>query len=377
MLRLAWHCDNIRSIVRIQAAVSRRGQPHPRIEELELDQPRPDEVRVRVIASGICHTDLYCHAGLGVPVPMPIVLGHEGAGVVEALGNGVRTLAVGDHVVLSGASCGHCPKCLAARPTYCRETMRLSFGGARADGTSPLRGAGEPMHGAFFAQSSFATHLVVPERSAVKVGADLPLQLLAPLGCGIITGAGAVLEALRVRPGDSLAVFGVGSVGLAAIMAARIAGAARIVAVDVVPERLQLARELGASEALPFDAATADALRALEPIGFTYSINTTPVPEVFTLASECLAAEGTAGFVTRPRGNWNVNMTTQLAFGRRLQGILGGSAAPQLYIPLLVDYWRQGRFPFDRLVQEFAFADIAQAWEACTQGTVIKPVLRM
>ncbi len=363
--------------MRIQAAVSRAGQSHPAIEDLELEEPRADEVRVRMVAVGICHTDLYCHAGLGVPIPRPIVLGHEGAGIIEAVGAGVRELAVGDHVVLSGASCGQCPKCRAGRPTYCRDAMRLSFGGMRADGSSPLSRRGEAIHGMFFAQSSFATHVIAPERSAVKVAEDLPLHLLGPLGCGIITGAGSVLEAFRLRPGESIAIFGVGSVGLAAVMAARIAGAARIVAVDIAPERLKLARELGATHAITSDETTADALREIDRDGFTFSFNTTSAAEVFTLAAECLAMEGTAGFVTRPRGAWTPNVAAFLASGRKLQGILGGGSAPKVLIPLMIDYWRQGRFPFHRLIAEFSFAKIAEAWEACTRGSVIKPVLVM
>ncbi len=347
------------------------------IEEVELEEPRADEVLVRIVAAGICHTDLYCHAGLGVPIPRPIVLGHEGAGVVEAVGRGVRELAAGDHVVLSGASCGQCPKCRAGRPTYCRDAMRLSFGGMRADGSSPLSRRGERIHGMFFAQSSFATHALAPERSAVKVAKEVPLQRLGPLGCGIITGAGSVLEAFRLRPGESIAIFGVGSVGLAAVMAARIAGASRIVAVDVSAERLRLAQQLGATHAIPSDEKTAAALREIDRDGFTFSFNTTSAPEVFTLAAECLAMEGTAGFVTRPRGGWAPDMAALLASGRRLQGILGGSAAPRTLIPLLIDYWRQGRLPFERLITEFPFAQIAEAWEACTQGTAVKPVLVM
>ncbi len=363
--------------MRIEAAVSRAGEAHPTIEALDLEEPRAGEVRVRVAAAGICHTDLYCHAGLGVPIPMPIVLGHEGAGIIEALGGGVRELAVGDHVVLSGASCGRCPKCLAGRPTYCRDAMKLSFGGARADGSSPLSQRGEPVHGMFFGQSSFATHLIAPERSAVKVAKDLPLHRLGPLGCGMITGAGSVLEAFRVAPGQSIVIFGVGSVGLAAVMAARIAGAPSIVAVDVSAERLRLAGELGATHTLRFDATTAGVLREIERDGFIFSFNTTNVAEVFTLAVECLAMEGTAGFVTRPRGGWTPNMATLLACGRKLQGILGGGAAPQRFIPLLLDYWGQGRFPFERLIEEFPFERIGEAWEACAQGAVVKPVLVM
>ncbi len=363
--------------MRVLAAVSRAGEAHPEIEELDLEDPRVDEVRVRIIATGICHTDLNSHSGYGVPTPKPIVLGHEGAGIVESVGAGVRGLAVGDHVVLSGASCGTCPSCHAARPTYCRDAMRLSFGGSRADGSSPLSQNGTRIAGAFFAQSSFATHVVVPERSAVRVPVDVPLHLLGPLGCGIITGAGAVLEAFRLRPGQSIVVCGVGSVGMAAVMAARLAGAARIVAVDISAQRLALALNLGATDTIVSNTETPQALRDLEPFGFNFSFNTTGAPAVYTMATECLSNEGTAGFVTRPHGEWSPNMAALLAGGRRLQGILGGSAAPQLYIPLLIDYWRQGRFPFEQLIAEYPFDRIGEAWADCAAGMVIKPVLRM
>jgi aryl-alcohol dehydrogenase len=363
--------------MKITAAVSRAGRSHPVIEEVELEEPRADEVRVRMIATGICHTDLSCHAGQGVPTPRPIVLGHEGAGVIESVGAGVRGLTAGDPVVLSGASCGVCPSCHAGRPTYCRDAIRLSFGGMRADGSSPISQNGERMSGAFFAQSSFATHSVVPERSAVKVPKDIPLHLLGPLGCGFITGAGSVIEAFRLRPGQSIVVFGTGSVGLAAIMAARLAGASQIVAVDLNSARLELALTLGATESLTFGPDTAAALQAIERFGFNFSFNTTSSPAVYSLATECLAHEGTAGYVTRPRGDWSPNIAALLAGGRRLQGILGGSANPQLFIPQLLEYWRQGRFPFERLITEFRFADIGAAWAACESGAVVKPVLRM
>jgi aryl-alcohol dehydrogenase len=363
--------------MKIQAAVSRAGQAHPQIEELDLEDPRVDEVRVRIVATGICHTDLHCHSGHGVPTPKPIVLGHEGAGIVEALGAGVRGLAVGDHVVLSGGSCGMCPSCRAARPTYCRDAMKLSFGGMRADGSSPLTQQGTRIAGAFFAQSSFASHVVVPERSAVKVPIDVPLQLLGPLGCGIITGAGSVLEAFRLRPGQSIAVFGVGSVGMAAVMAARLAGAARIVAVDLSVQRLALAQSLGATDTVISNNDTAGVLRQIQPFGFDFSFNTTSAPAVYSMATECLSNEGTAGFVTRPHGEWSVNMGALLAGGRKLQGILGGSAAPQLYIPLLIDHWRQGRLPFDRLIVQYPFDHIGEAWADCSSGTALKPVLMM
>jgi len=363
--------------MKIQAAVSRSKLAPPMIEDVDLDEPRANEARVRIVATGICHTDLSCHEGNGVPVPLPIVLGHEGAGVVESVGAGVRGLKAGDHVVLSGASCGLCPSCRAARPTYCRDAMKLSFGGMRADGSSPLSQEGVRIAGAFFGQSSFATHVNVPESTAVKVPADVPLELLGPLGCGIITGAGAMLEAFRIAPGHSVVIFGVGSVGLAAVMAARIAGAASIVAVDVSPQRLELAKTLGATDTVRSADDTATALREIQPYGFTYSFNTTHAPAVYTLATACLANEGTAGIVTRPQGEWTLNVAQLLAGGRKLQGILGGSANPQLFLPLLIEYWRRGRFPFDRLITEFGFAQLGEAWQAAKAGEVIKPVMRM
>jgi aryl-alcohol dehydrogenase len=363
--------------MKIQAAVSRSKQAPPLIEDVDLDEPRANEARVRIVATGICHTDLSCHHGRGVPVPLPIVLGHEGAGIVESVGSGVRGLKPGDHVVLSGASCGLCPSCRASRPTYCRDAMKLSFGGMRADGSSPLSQGGTRIAGAFFGQSSFATHVNVPESTAVKVPADVPLQLLGPLGCGIITGAGAMLEAFKIAPGQSVVIFGVGSVGLAAVMAAGIAGAACIVAVDVSAERLQLAKTLGATAVVPSNEATATALLDIQPYGFTYSFNTTHAPAVYSLATACLANEGTAGVVTRPQGEWTLNVGHLLAGGRKMQGILGGSANPQLFIPLLIDFWRQGRFPFDRLITQFAFTDLDQAWRAAQGGEVIKPILTM
>lgn len=363
--------------MKIAAAVSRDGAASPVIEDVDLEAPRVDEVRVRIVATGICHTDLNCHSGRGMPVPKPIVLGHEGAGIVEAIGAGVADLAVGDHVVLSGGSCGMCHSCRSARPTYCRDAMQLAFGGQRSDGSSPLSQNGARIGGAFFAQSSFATHAIVPSRSAVRVDADVPLHLLGPLGCGIITGAGSVIEAFALRPGQSIAIFGAGSVGLAAVMAARLAGAARIVAIDLDQRRLDLARDLGATDTFVSADGLDGALREIRPDGYDFSFNTTMAPAMFEAANDCLGMEGTAGYVTRPAGEWKPNVARMLAGGRKMQGILGGSAAPQLFIPMLIDYWRQGRFPFDRLVQTFAFEDIATAWAECHAGTAIKPVLMM
>lgn len=362
--------------MKVFAAVSRGGTPAPAIEQLEQDEPRAGEMRVRLVATGICHTDLHEHPGRHSP--QPIVLGHEGAGVVEKLGEGVRGFAVGDHVILSGNSCGLCPSCRANRPTYCDLAMPLCFGGRRLDGSTALANGAEPIHSHFFGQSSFASHAIVPERTAVKMDKDLPLEKLGPLGCGVVTGAGGVIEALQVGFGDTIAVFGVGGVGLSAVMAARLVGAKRIVAVDLVPERLELARELGATEAIRADEESVVAkIRAVTGRGVDFTFNTTTVPEVHTWALEALAMNGTAGFVAAPRGEWQPQMFAMLAGGRQLRGILGGDAHPGLFIPRLAEFWRQGRFPFDRLLTFYPFAEIARAFADAHSGKAIKPVLLM
>lgn len=365
--------------MKITAAVSRAGAAAPQLEELELEAPRDDEILVRLVATGICHTDLHAHAGIGMPVPKPAVLGHEGAGVVEKVGSAVTHLKPGDHVVISGGSCGECPSCLAAFPTYCREAMPRSFGGRRMDGTTALSTPdGETVASHFFAQSSFATHCVAQARGAVPLPRDVPLDLVAPMGCGIVTGAGAVIEALKLRPGESIVVFGAGGVGNAAVMAAKLAGAATIIAVDTVAERCALAKELGATHTI--DATQADpveAVKALLPGGANYSFNTTVAHQVFDQAMRVLVNRGVQGFVTRPREPWTPDMMQMLAGGRGLMGILGGSAAPRTFIPKLVDFWRQGRFPLERLIARYDFADFAQAWRDCEAGAVVKPVLVM
>lgn len=361
------------------AAISREGAGFPVLEEIELEGPRSGEVLVRIVASGICHTDARAGASGGPGTPRPVVLGHEGAGVVEEVGPGVRTLKVGDHVVLSGSSCGLCPSCMQNYPSYCVQMYPRNFGGLRIDGSSAYSQNGQRLFGHFFGQSSFARHSVVAERTAVKVPREVSLETLAPLGCGVITGSGAVINSLKVGAGDSIAVFGTGSVGLSAVMAAKLVGASRIVAIDVVASRLALAKELGATDTINSKETpeVAKTVRELVPGGVTYSFNTTPVPDMYTHALECLAMCGTAGFVTAPRGEWKPHMFSVLASGRKLQGILGGDAAPQLFIPMLIEYHRQGRMPFDRLIRKYPFEAIAKAFEDMEHGETIKPVLQM
>jgi aryl-alcohol dehydrogenase len=212
----------------IKAAVVRdKGGPF-NLETLTLEGPRRDEVLVRIVASGMCHTDMVARDKV-YEVPHPIVLGHEGAGIVEVVGEDVQGVDPGDHVVLSYLPCGRCKPCLLGKPFYCENTYALSFGGARLDGSMATRDAeGKPVHDHFFGQSSFGTLALANERNVVKVPEDAPLELLGPLGCGIQTGAGSVMNALKVGAGTSFVVFGAGAVGLAAVMAASAVGATTV-----------------------------------------------------------------------------------------------------------------------------------------------------
>jgi len=362
--------------VKITAALSGRGGDAPELVELEQEAPRAGEMRIRLVATGICHTDLHEHPGRHSP--QPIVLGHEGAGVVEELGEGVSGFALGDHVVLSGNSCGRCPSCLAGRPTYCDLAMPLCFGGKRLDGSMALSGDEGQVHSHFFGQSSFASHSIVPVRTAVKMDKSLPLEMLGPLGCGVVTGAGGVIESLKVGFGDTIAIFGTGGVGLSAVMAARLVGAKRIVAVDLSPERLELAREFGATDCLlGSEDDLAAKIRAITGRGVGFSFNTTNSPAVHAIALEVLAMNGTAGFVSAPLGPFAPPMFAMLAGGKQLRGILGGDANPQTFLPLLAEYWQQGRLPFDRMLEFYPFAEIDRAFADAHSGKVIKPVLLM
>lgn len=365
--------------MQIQAAVFRDDSLRPGIETLTLAGPGPGEILVRIVATGVCHTDMKS-GGPGSPVPRPVVLGHEGAGVVERVGAGVTKVAPGDHVVMTFGSCGGCRSCQEAQPAYCWSAMPLSFGCTRADGSHYLHAQdGSPVHGDFFMQSSFATHAIGRERNVVKVRKDAPLELLGPLGCGVQTGAGAILNEFRLRPGQTLAIFGVGALGLSAVMAARIAGAGRIVVVDRHANRLALAMELGADEAISAGSApvTEEVLAAV-PGGVDFALDTTGALPVMRQAMEVLAPRGNCGFVTSPWDGAEMPLSVRhLLHGRKVRGIIEGNSNPDVFIPQLVDFYMDGRFPFDRLVTFYAFSDIEKAFHDSEEGRTVKPVLRM
>jgi aryl-alcohol dehydrogenase len=363
----------------IKAAVIRKKGGPFQIETLALEEPRPDEVLVRIVATGMCHTDMVARDQL-YTVPLPVVLGHEGAGVAERVGSNVKKIAPGDHVVLTYMWCGHCKPCLNGYLTYCENFYPLNFGGAREDGSTATHDKQGSIHDHFFGQSSFGIYALAHERNVIKVPTNAPLELLGPLGCGIQTGAGGVMNALKVRPGSSFATLGGGAVGLSAVMAARVAGATTIIAADVVPSRLALAKELGATHAVNSrETDPVEAVRTITGGGADFTLESSGRPVVLRQAIDALAIRGTCGIVGAPalgtEASFDVNgvMTT----GKRIIGIIEGDSVQDLFIPSLVELYAQGRFPFDKLVKFYSLDQINQAAEDSEKGITIKPIVRL
>lgn len=366
--------------LQIKAAVARQAGAALAIEALTLDAPRADEILVRVVATGVCHTDLVVMAG-HLPTPMPVVLGHEGAGVVERVGSDVTKVKAGDHVVMTYNTCGTCPSCRDNAMSYCYEFFPRNFFATRPDGSVALANGAGQVHSNFFGQSSFATHALAHERNVVKVDADADeLALMGPLACGIQTGAGTVMNALQVQAGKSFVVFGAGSVGLSAVMAATVQGATTIIAVDLHDDRLALARELGATHVL--NAAANDLVAQIKAVtggGANYALDTTGLPAVMRQQVDALAPRGKAAVLGAPMPGSEVavDYTDFMSTGKTLIGVVEGESDGDTFIPVLVALWKAGRFPFDKLVTFYDFAAINQAIQDSHDGKAIKPILRM
>jgi len=365
--------------MQITAAVTRSPSGPFSLETLDIEPPRAGEVLVRVVATGVCHTDMVMR-DQHLPTPQPVVLGHEGAGVVERVGPGVTKVAVGDHVVMTFNSCGQCPSCSDHAPTYCHAFFPRNFMGVREDGSSGLSRDGEVIHANIFGQSSFATHALCHERNAVKVDKAAPLERLGPLGCGVMTGAGAVMNALKVPAGRSLAVFGAGAVGLSAVLAAKAIGAGSIIAVDINPERLALALDLGADHALNgAEGGVVEKIQAITGTGANFSIDTTANLTVMRQAVDCLGARGVCGLVgaSKMGDELALDAVSVMSGGKMVRGVVEGDADPDVFIPELIALHQAGRFPFDRLIRFYPLSGINQAVADAESGRVIKPVVRM
>lgn len=359
--------------MRITVAVANAPNEPLRLEEAILDSPQPGELLVRVVACGVCHTDVMARNGR-MPFPLPGVLGHEGVGVVEQVGDGADSIGVGAAVLLGWPYCGRCRNCLAGQPRYCADLPALLFGGARR----LRRNNGSPLHGGFFGQSSFATHALVDARAVVEVNTSLPLASVGALGCGLSAGAGAVLHSTRPEPGSSLVVYGVGAVGLAAIMAARLTPATTIVAVDRNPDRLALARKLGATETVDITGLrqVARTVRDACDGPADIAIECTGQPSVIRQAIETIGALGVCCLVgtSDATAEFSAHQQSTL-WGKRIRGCMGGELPSRTLVPALLRLAEQGRFPFTELVEYLPFADPEAALAASVSGEIVKPVL--
>lgn len=366
--------------IEIRAAVARGASEPLKLETLTLDAPQPDEILVRIVATGVCHTDLVVIEG-HLPTPMPVVLGHEGAGVVQAVGANVTKVAPGDHVVMSFNSCQSCSSCDHGHAAYCEEFFPRNFFATRPDGSVALKGASGAVHSNFFGQSSFATHALGHQANVVKIDVDVDqLALMGPLACGFQTGAGAVMNTLNLPEGASFVVFGAGSVGLAAVMAAVVQGAATIIAVDLHEARLTTARALGATHTINGnDGDVIEQIRSATGGGAAFGLDTTGAPPVMKQLALALAPKGRLAVLGAPApgSELAVDYTDFMSLGKTVIGVVEGDSDRDTFIPRLVDLWKAGRFPFDRLVRFYDFDRINEAIADSASGKTIKPVVRM
>jgi aryl-alcohol dehydrogenase len=353
--------------MKITAAVSRSPDSPFTLESVDLDEPRPDEVLVRISATGLCHTDLSSKSR----IPGPAVLGHEGAGVVAAIGAEVTGIAPGDHVLLTYRSCGECAQCRTGHQPYCSRSALLNSSGGRADGSETLSQNGTRLFGSFFGQSSFAQYALAAADNVVVVDPSVDLTVAAPLGCGFQTGAGAVLNVLGPEPNSRLIVFGAGGVGLAAVMAAKAVGVEAVTVVDPVASRRAKAVELGASQAV--DPTSEDVAAAVH--GATHALDTTGLPDVVATALSALESRGILVVVGLGARRATIDIVDLLLNGKTIRGCIEGDANPSEFIPELLALHAHGKFPIDAIVRRYDARDIETAVADSRSGEAIKPVL--
>ncbi|OJD30180.1 alcohol dehydrogenase [Diplodia corticola] len=364
------------------------------IEDVTLRALKPDEVVVEIVASGICHTDLHCGNtpdDQGVPaVYYPRVLGHEGSGYVRRVGSAVTGVAPGDPVLLSFSYCGSCHVCRTGPPSHCKTFFDINFMGEPVF-SQPNEGGKPTIGGRFFGQSSFAKHTIVSDKCIVNVaglGLDRDdLKLLAPLGCGLQTGSGTVVNVLKAGVEDEIAVVGMGGVGLAAVMAAKNQGCKSIIGIDRVQSRLDLAKSLGATHVintstLPASSSDDELVAAVlaattDNLGATVSIDTSAHPPLvaaqiaFTRYMGRVVQVGTG----MPDAHLSLHMQSFMVSGKQYFGAVQGHSRPRDYIPRMIAWWRDGVFPVEKLVQFFDVADFKSAVDVMGNGSVVKPII--
>lgn len=360
--------------MKIKAAVVRERGKEFIFEELDLAEPKDNEVLVKIIAVGVCHTDEGGRQWMAEP---PVVLGHEGSGIVEKVGANVTSVVPGDHVVITVASCGECEFCHSNLPSACERLGELNMGGKMRDGTSRISKDGKEINN-FFGQSSFATHTVVDERSLVKVRKDVDLAMLGPLGCGIQTGFGTVLGCLDAKEGSSIVIFGCGSLGLSAVMGAKIAKCKEIIAVGGTPDKLKLALELGATHVINRKEVedVAAEVKKITGSGATYAFESTGAPAMFQLAIESVGIMGKVAICGV--GNTFSFDPMQLIIGcKSIIGSNEGNVDYKEFIPKMIEHYKNGELPLDKIITFYPFEEIEQAFQDSHAGRCIKPVLKI
>lgn len=367
------------TFAKARAAIARAPREAFDIATIEVEPPREKELLVRIAGVGLCHTDLIFRDQF-LPYPQPAVLGHEGAGTVEAVGPGVVDFGVGDEVILAFSACRECPSCDSGLPSYCRDFVPLNYAGARSDGSTAYRHDVEEVASHFFGQSSFSELAVVRAVNAVPVpDTDLDISLLGPLGCGIQTGAGAILRSMNCDEGSSIAIWGGGAVGQAAVMAARLKNMDPIILIEPMGARRSLACGLGSTHTIdPGGQEVIGQIRSIAPEGVAYALDTSGNAAALQDAVGSLTIQGLLGLVGVPptaSDTLNINLAQQITSGLRTMGIVEGDSDPRTFLPELLAYHSEGRFPFDRLITSYPLERINDAIEAQARGECVKAVM--
>lgn len=350
-----------------------------KVEEVTLDEPQENEVLVKIVATGVCHSDLHFMKG-DMPQPTPFVPGHEGAGVVEKVGPGVTTVQPGDHILLNIAfSCGKCPRCYEGRPTLCVENLPIQMMATLPGGGIRLH-RGDQALNHLFGLACFAQKVVVHERSAIKIREDAPLDVVCVLGCGVSTGIGAAINTAHVRPGESIAVFGCGGVGLSAVMGAKLAGAGTIIAVSRSDHKLNKAKELGADYVIK--ASEEEPLAKVAELtggGADYAIECVGSVNVMVQALGSIRMGGTcviAGMA--PLADTLSIAPFHFLLGKTITGSTQGDVVPQIDIPRYIDLFMAGKLPIDKIItKSYKLDEVNEAFEALEKGEAIKSVIKM
>jgi len=349
-----------------------------KVERVTLDEPQANEVLVKLVATGVCHSDLHFMKG-EMPAPMPVVPGHEGAGIVEKVGPGVTTLQPGDHVVMMVSfSCGKCRFCVEGKPTQCVENLPIMSMATLPGGATRLH-KGEQQLNHLFGLASYAEYAVVHERSCVKVREDAPLDVVCLLGCGTSTGIGAAINTAGIKPGESIAIFGCGGVGLSAVMGAKLAGAGKIIAVDTLSRKLNMAKKLGADYVI--NAKKEDPIMKVMELtgaGADYALECIGNVNVMTQAFASIRFGGKFIVVgMAPLGTMLSIAPFEFLLGKTITGTVQGDIKAQIDIPRYIDLYMNGKLPIDKLItKSYSLDEINEAFEALAKGEIIRSVIK-